>query len=154
MAHYDPDTFQPRNSLGYLLKVNHSLLHDCGDLVFANHDISFMHWIILLKLNEGVTLTASDLCREIRHDNGAFTRMIDVLEGLGYVQRQRSQQDRRVVDLQITDGGRAKLQELTPRVITNLNKALETFTPDEFATLISLLTKLKTRLEDYTQLPK
>lgn len=153
MAHYDPDNFQPRNSLGYMLKVTHSLLHDCGELVFANHDINFFHWITLIKLNEGVSLTASDLCREMRHDNGAFTRMIDFLEGLGYVHRQRSQLDRRAVDLQITEAGRTKLKELTPQVVANYNKALEALTPEEFASLLGLLNKLKSVLEDYTANP-
>lgn len=151
MAHYDAETFDSRVSLGYLLKINHLLMHDCADRIFADHELSFPQWIALLKLNEGITLTATELCRVMRHDNGALTRLLDQLEQRGYLVRQRSLQDRRVVDLQITDAGHLKVKELTPQVVHHLNEALETFTPEEFAELTRLLLKLKNRLEDFTQ---
>jgi DNA-binding MarR family transcriptional regulator len=150
MKHYDPETFSSQSSLGYLLKINHALMHDGADRIFAAHDISFVQWIALKKLRDGSALTASDLCREIRHDNGAFTRLLDQLEERGYVSRQRSKQDRRVVDLQITEAGLAKVKELTPLVVNNLNAILAPFSAEEFAQLTGLLNKLKTRLEQYT----
>lgn len=148
--HYDPLTFDSRNSLGYLLKTTHAMMHDCADRIFAQHDISFVQWVVLLKLSDGTALTASELCREMRHDNGALTRLLDQLEERGYVERQRSLQDRRVVDLQITDAGRLKVKELTPQVVSNLNLALEPFSAEEFSELIRLLHKLKNRLYEYS----
>ncbi|GGY78089.1 MarR family transcriptional regulator [Cellvibrio zantedeschiae] len=145
--HYDPYNFSPKNSLGYLLKTNHMLMHECADRVFANHDITFVQWLALVKLKDGFAETASDLCRTMSHDNGAITRMLDQMESRGFVVRERSQQDRRVVKLRITDAGRAKLAELTPPFITNLNEALAPFSADEFAELNRLLGKLKTCLE-------
>lgn len=141
--HYDPYNFSPKNSLGYLLKTNHMLMHECADRVFADHDISFVQWLALVKLKEGFAETASDLCRTMSHDNGAITRMIDHLEALGFVERERSQQDRRVVKLRITEAGRTKLAELTPPFIEQLNGALEPFSAEEFAELNRLLGKLK-----------
>ena len=141
--HYDPYNFSSKNSLGYLLKTNHSLMHECADRIFANHDISFMQWLALVKLKDGIAETASDLCRTMSHDNGAVTRMVDQLESRGYVERERSVQDRRVVKLSITDSGCTKLAELTPPFIENLNNALEPFSAEEFAELNRLLGKLK-----------
>lgn len=149
MTFYDPKTFSSRTSLGYLLKINHNLMHDAADRIFANHDITFIQWIALLKLNEGSALTASELCRKMLHDNGALTRMLDQLEERGYVERQRNQQDRRVVDLQLTEAGRLKVEDLTPQVVDNLNRILAPFTPEEFAELTRLLEKLKTRLQEF-----
>jgi len=153
MKHYDPHNFNSQNSLGYLLKINHSLMHECGERVFAEHDISFVQWIALRKLNEGSALTASELCRKMCHDNGAVTRLLDHLEARGYVERQRNREDRRVVDLQITEAGKLKLEELTPPVVENLNCVLETFSAKEFAELTRLLDKLKTRLQQYSAEP-
>ncbi len=147
VQHYDPYNFSPKNSLGYLLKTNHTLMHECADRVFANHDITFIQWLALVKLKDGLVETASDLCRSMSHDNGAITRVVDQLENRGFVERERSLQDRRVVKLRITDAGRAKLAELTPPFITNLNDALAPFSADEFAELNRLLGKLKTCLE-------
>jgi len=149
MSHYDPDNFESQKSLGYLLKINHSLIHDCGERLFSTHDISFIQWLTLFKLNEGKALTASDLCRRMMHDNGALTRLLDQLEERGLLVRERSTQDRRVVNLLITDSGRQKVKELTPLVVNNLNMALETFSSDEFLELIRLLEKLKDSLQCY-----
>jgi len=153
MSHYDPTNFHTSKSLGYLLKVNHSLMHDCADQLFAQSDISFVQWIALRKLSEGTALTASELCREMRHDNGALTRMLDQLEERGFIERKRSQQDRRVVDLQITPAGLAKVNELTPPLVNNLNNALSNFSSEEFTELIRLLLKLKHELQIFTAQP-
>jgi len=151
VQHYDPFNFRPMNSLGYLLKTNHQLMHECADRVFANHDITFIQWLALVKLKEGLVETASDLCRSMSHDNGAITRVVDQLENRGFVERERSQQDRRVVKLSITEAGRAKLAELTPPFIMNLNEALSPFSAEEFAELNRLLGKLKTCFEQASE---
>lgn len=153
MSHYDPNNFHTGKSLGYLLKVNHSLMHDCADQLFSQSDISFVQWIALRKLSEGTALTASELCREMRHDNGALTRLLDQLEERGFIERKRSQQDRRVVDLQITPAGLAKVNELTPPLVNNLNKALHNFSSEEFTELLRLLLKLKNELQIFTAQP-
>ena len=102
-----------------------------------------MQWLALVKLENGLAETASDLCRTLSHDNGAITRMLDQLESRGFVVRERSQQDRRVVKLSITTAGSAILAELTPPFIENLNSALDAFSAEEFAELNRLLGKLK-----------
>lgn len=149
--YYDPKSFSSQNSLGYLLKVSHSLMHDYADEVFTDHDVSFIQWIVLMKLQEGIAVTASDLCRKMFHDNGAITRMLDQLEDRGYLVRQRSQEDRRVVQLTLTEAGHEKVNELTPQVVEKLNEVLQPFSPSEFAEFIRLLEKLKTTLQDAKQ---
>ncbi len=139
--HYDPKTFQAGRSIGYLLKVSHSLLHDLQAQSFAGHDLSFVQWLILIKLREKPQLTASDLCRQMNHDNGALTRLLDQLEERGYVTRQRSEEDRRVVELGLTAAGRRKAEEMLPLGVNNLNAALDGFSKGEFAELIRLLNK-------------
>jgi DNA-binding MarR family transcriptional regulator len=139
--HYDPKTFEAGRSIGYLLKVSHSLLHDLQAQSFAGHDLSFVQWLILIKLREKAHLTASDLCRQMNHDNGALTRLLDQLEERGYVTRQRSEEDRRVVELGLTAAGRRKAEEMLPLGVNNLNAALDGFSKGEFAELIRLLNK-------------
>ena len=148
---YDPRGFDSRSSLGYLLKMTHAQMHASADRIFAEHDINFVQWIALLKLHEGQAVTASDLCRTMCHDNGAVTRMLDYLEQRGYVERQRSQQDRRVVELRLTDSGKHKLDELMPKVVGGLNDALNAagFGRDEFNELTRLLNKLLVGMQTF-----
>src|SRR5690606_4564742 len=133
--HYDAKTFTSSNSLGYLLKVSHALMHEAAAAAFAPHDVSFMQWLVLTKLREG-TLNASDLCRTMRHDNGALTRLLDQLEERGYVERERSQADRRVVELRLTPAGRRKVTELMPLLVDCLNGSLASFSRAEFSELV------------------
>ena len=153
VKHYDPATFGSHKSLGYLLKINHSVMGERLERLFANRDISFVQWIALRKLNEGAAMTASELCRKMCHDNGAVTRLLDQLEQRGYIVRERSREDRRVVNLQITDAGRLQISELTPDVVHALNTVLETFSAEEFGELTRLLEKLQTRLQHLSAEP-
>jgi DNA-binding MarR family transcriptional regulator len=148
---YDVKSFTSASSVGYLLKVSHSLMHDGAVAAFAGHDLSFMQWIVLMKLRERGSLTASDLCRDMRHDNGALTRMLDQLEERGFVQRERSEQDRRVVQLQLTAAGRRKVTELMPLAVNRLNHSLSALTKAEFLELTRLLNKLIASLKDTEQ---
>lgn len=140
--HYDVKTFNAGRSIGYLLKMSHSLLHDAQAAAFAGHDLSFMQWLILLKIREGVAVTASSLCRQMRHDNGALTRLLDQLEERGLIERQRSESDRRVVELTLTAVGRRKVAELLPLAVDGLNNAVASFSKAEFSELVRLLNKL------------
>jgi DNA-binding MarR family transcriptional regulator len=148
--HYDARTFSSAQSLGYLLKLGHALMHDAATAAFAGHDLSFMQWIVLAKLREGVG-TATELCRIMWHDTGALTRLLDQLEERGYVERQRSTTDRRVVQLQLTPAGRRKMTELLPLVVDRLNTALADFSKAEFDQLMRLLNKLIATLREMEQ---
>ena len=142
VKHYDAKTFNSSMSLGYLLKVAHTLMLEGATAAFASREVSFTQWIVLTKLREGSALTASDLCRTLRHDTGALTRLLDQLEERGLIERVRSQEDRRVVRLQLTPAGRKLAIELTPFVVDRLNGALADFSKAEFQELTRLLNKL------------
>jgi DNA-binding MarR family transcriptional regulator len=144
-------TFTSAGSIGYLLKMSHSLMHDRAAEAFADHDVSFMQWLVLMKLREGTAMTASELCRKMHHDNGALTRLLDQLEQRGLIERERSDADRRVVKLQLTAAGRRKVAELIPLAVDRLNSGLAEFSKAEFQELTRLLNKLMVALGDGAQ---
>jgi DNA-binding MarR family transcriptional regulator len=152
VKHYDAKTFNAGRSIGYLLKMSHSMIHDAQASAFAGHDLSFAQWLVLLKLKEGAAITASDLCRQMRHDNGALTRLLDQLEERGFLERQRSEEDRRVVRLDLTAAGRRKVAELLPLAIDGLNNAVANFSKTEFSELVRLLNKLVDNLKSQEQI--
>lgn len=153
VKHYDIKSFSSGTSLGYLTKLAHTLMHERATAAFAAHDINFMQWIVLTKLREGSALTASDLCRAMRHDTGAFTRVLDQLEERGYLERERSRADRRVIELRLTPAGRKRSLELTPFVVDLLNEALSNFSKAEFQELMRLMNKLVEGLKQREETP-
>ena len=67
------------------------------------------------------------------------------------MERQRSTEDRRVVQLQLTAAGRRKTTELTPLVVERLNTALAGFSKAEFEQFMRLLKKLIASLREMEQ---
>lgn len=140
--HYSASSFTCSSSIGYLLKISHVMMLDWAMAAFAEHDLSFIQWLALMKLREGKVATASDLCKAMHYDNGSVTRLLDQLEERGLLRRERSKSDRRVILLKLTPVGEKKMADLIPVAVEGLNSALGDFSKAEFAQLSRLLNKL------------
>jgi DNA-binding MarR family transcriptional regulator len=145
--HYRPETFRARDSIGYLVKRSQRLMQDRIEGLFADQGFTLQQWVVMMHIRDGLALTVADLCRELHHDSGAMTRLIDQLEGRGVIERRRNPQDRRVIELSLTDSGNESIATLISIVTDGLNVTLEEFTRDEVKMLKSLLRKLIGRLE-------
>jgi DNA-binding MarR family transcriptional regulator len=71
-----------------------------------------------------------------------MTRMLDRLEQKGFLARQRSEADRRQIQLVLTDEGQ-KLADLLPGIGSEaMNELAGAITPEELKTLESILKKI------------
>ena len=147
MKHYDPRTYTVNDSVGYLIRRGAVLLRQQLEAAFDGHGLTFVQWVTLMRLRDDPALTAGDICRDLNHDSGAFTRVVDHLEERGLIRRERSESDRRVVRLCLTSEGRHAVQAMVPLVVDRLNDALGDFSAAEVATLAKLLRRMTARLE-------
>jgi DNA-binding MarR family transcriptional regulator len=145
--HYHASTYKPQNSIGYLVKRGQSMLMDLLEHLFVERGFAFIHYVILTSVRDGIAVNPKDICLKFRHDSGALTRVIDQLEERGLLRRVRRDNDRRKVDLELTDAGRKTVESLIPLVVDKLNIALADFSREEVTELKRLLIKLNTRLE-------
>ncbi|MGN6377060.1 MAG: MarR family winged helix-turn-helix transcriptional regulator [Sphingomonas sp.] len=145
--HYDPATFRPCDSPGYLLRRVQKLSSSRVEAAFDGSDIGFTQWVALALVYHGIADTCSSLSRDLDHNSGAMTRVIDQLEERGLMVRHRDSEDRRVTKLTLTDQGRDTVSMLAGKVMATWNELLDGFEPDEVVQLISLLTRLLARLE-------
>jgi DNA-binding MarR family transcriptional regulator len=146
--HYLQKNFRLQDSIGYLVKNAFRAMSDSIHGKFAAHEqgCSFQHWIVLMHLRDGLSVTVADLSRELRHDSGAMTRLVDQLEARGWLARQRNREDRRIVELSLTPEGNAMADSLIPLVVGTLNTILDDFTREEVQQLQTLLRRLTTRV--------
>ena len=144
--HYEIATYRAQDSVGYLVKRTHSLMVDTMEPVFAARGFTFLQYVILARLRDGIAVNPRDICMQFRHDSGALTRVIDQLAERGLLERVRRDRDRRKVELQLTPAGRETIEGLIPLVVEKLNLALDDFSGDEVHELQRLLVKLNTRL--------
>ncbi len=152
---YSLDTYEPRRGLGHTIgRVRAQLLAALDaelarDEFLAPLEVTAAQLIVIVNLagRDGAT-SASELCKGISYDAGAMTRMLDRLEAKGLVRRSRSPEDRRLVNLELTQAGKAaypRVREISMRV---LNRSLRDFTHDEARTLESLLQRLANNIRD------
>jgi DNA-binding MarR family transcriptional regulator len=141
MDHYTKDTYTLTQSIGFALNKARNLLIMEMDAAMKELDISSQQMGIFLSLTSGAAATPFELSKLLGIDTGLMTRMLDKLEEKGLLQRSRSLEDRRVVNLALTAKGlevAARIPEIAPRV---LNARLKNFTKHEFEELHRLLHK-------------
>jgi DNA-binding MarR family transcriptional regulator len=145
--HYQAATYKTQKAIGYLVKRTHSMMLDILEPVFAERGFTFIQYVIMSWLRDGIAVNPKDFCAQYRHDSGALTRVIDQLAERGLVERVRRDRDRRKIELQLTDAGRTTIESLIPLVVEKLNFALEDFSTQEVTELQRLLLKLNGKLQ-------
>jgi DNA-binding MarR family transcriptional regulator len=145
--HYQASTYRAQSSVGYLIKRAHSLMLDVMEPVLEERGFSFVQYVILVWLREGIAVNPKDICFQFRHNSGALTRVIDQLAERGFLERMRRNRDRRKVELQLTPAGREAAEGLIPLVVEKLNLALADFSGAEVQEFLRLLIKFNTTLQ-------
>ena len=140
---YRPESYKAEESLGYAMKriltgvsqaVENELVEPGGP--------TYPQWVPLHKLHMGSAGTVAELARECQLDTGAMTRLLDRLEAKGLVRRVRSQEDRRVVNIELTPEGLSAAQKV-PSVLSRVhNEMLAGFTKAEWEQLKSYLSRI------------
>jgi len=151
---YRAETFKARECVGYLVARAHTLMRARIEKAFEDGDLTFSHWRVLMCLRDNIAVTCADVSRELMHDSGSVTRLVDQLERRGLLKRTRDKKDRRIVTLALTPQGRAAVNALVPKVVAHSNAALEGFTAQETKALIALLARLVVRVRDISDKEK
>lgn len=145
---YDEQTYEPRKGAGYLLhRVRTEMLmamdrEFAADEQLSAFEVSSAQFIILAAMAVGGVKSASDLCKGISYDAGAMTRMIDRLEDKKLIRRSRRPDDRRLVDLELTEEGRAAFPRMRTAAMRVLNRFLRGFSSSEARELEGFLNRM------------
>lgn len=146
--YYTVDNLQAGKSIGFLVKRCGGLMSQLAERRFAGEPVSFMQWMVMANLARFEHLTAGALAAQICHDMGALTRIVDELEKHGLARRERSERDRRVVEITLTPEGRRHLQAGKRIVVELLNSLIAPFSREELETLIALMQRMMARLQE------
>ena len=68
--------------------------------------LTYTQYLVFLVLWEKDGITVGEICRKLMLDNGTLSPLLKKMEQEGYVDRQRSREDERVVVITLTDKGR------------------------------------------------
>jgi len=107
------------------MKLSHQLcfpLYAAARRVTASYNpylkplgLTYTQYVVFLVLWEEDGLTVGEICQRLYLDNGTLTPLLKKMESKGYVRRERSKEDERVVTVHLTDAGR-QLQEQAAQI--------------------------------------
>lgn len=142
-VHYRNDTrCMAEDNAGYLIKLVYHSLSRMLDQEMAPLDLTAMQWRPLAMVFLGRADTPAELARLNDMDTGAMTRALDRLEAKGLLRRNRSQEDRRVVKIELTELGEAKARDIPASIARSLNHHLRGFSTDEVTQLMHFLRRM------------
>ena len=139
---YDPHDYTPSQSVGYLMRRAVMGLMQETSRLLEPVGLTNAQWAPMFKLHLGKGSTVAELARELEMDPGATTRLLDRLEAKGLCRRVRSEVDRRVVNVELTEEGTRVAQHIPEALSRVMNAQLSGFTRDEWQTFKGFLLRM------------
>jgi DNA-binding MarR family transcriptional regulator len=142
--------FWPVGVIGRIQRLARTLDRSIQELC-ASHGLEQGEADLLMTLRRAgapYQLSANALLKAALVTSGAITNRVDRLETKGLVERVRSNQDRRSVDVRLTDHGRKTVDTLIADHIANEARLLQGLPRRRADTLADLLRQLLQSLEE------
>lgn len=132
----------PEQSIGYLMRRVVTLVSGEIERRMEPLGLTDAQWKPLLRLFSSGDTTVASLARGCHLDAGAMTRLLDRLEAKNLCRRIRSVEDRRVVNLELTDEGREAARQI-PDLIAEVQAITAAgFSQGEFDQLKSYMDRM------------
>ena len=112
------------------------------------HEITPGQWYFLRALWEEEGLSQRELSRRVGTTEPTTVSALRLLARNGMIERRRNPQDRRTINIFLTDKARAMKAELMPIAVDVNEVAIGNLTAEEFATLRNLLQRVRENLID------
>lgn len=114
------------------------------------YEITADQWIVLGRVYHAEEkMTQKELARVCFKESAAITRMIDIMQKKGWLERLDAPNDRRAYLISITDKGK-QLYEQSSKEVDKLEKFVDSeFTKGEFKELMGYLQRLETALRSW-----
>ncbi len=136
------------NRYSFILDRTAKRVKQYAQAAFSQHqfDLTVDQWTVLRTIYENPILTNKELAELCGKDQPTLTRIIDLLIKKELVDRVNHPSDRRCLNLQLTDNGRHKIQEITPKVAQFRMEAWQNLTEEDFAHFTRILNTIYNNL--------
>jgi len=129
-------------------------LQGCMRATFAEEGMSVGQMILLRVLIHRGSATPKELAEALSVTTGNITGLVDKLEAAGLVTRTRSEEDRRVVHVELTAKARQRFRKVQRASVDMLSEAFEGWTLLEITQLQDLLERLSSNQRRSIPLPR
>lgn len=139
---YAAENYNPADSVGYLMRRILSAVACAVERELEPTGLTHAQWVPMFKIYTQQGATVAELARACELDAGSMTRLLDRLEAKGLCRRERSSEDRRVVNLTLTPQGHAVAEQIPAALSRVQNAYLAGFEHEEWMLLKSFLSRI------------
>ncbi len=132
----------PTDSLGFLLGQSNLLKDKLLDKYLEKEDITSAQAKALFNIGYFGQSRACDIGKHMGVDGSAITRMLDRLEKKDLIKREAAPEDRRALQIYLTDKGQETLERALPLAREALAELTQVLNEQEVELLKGLLTKI------------
>lgn len=135
--------------VGHITENSMKEISDAFGRRIKKSGITRIQWIALYYINTNEDITQRQLSKLMHVKDSSVGRLLDRLERDQMIQRVRSKEDRRNVNILLTEEGKAKIKDLTPEGDKFNNKLIEGLTEEELRTFEKVMTTMVRNIKDY-----
>lgn len=126
-------------SVGFLLARAARSMKRALETRLSAYNITATQYIVLTVLDEQDGISLSQLGQQLYFDNPTITGIIDRMERDGLVERRRIADDRRVINIFLTEKSHALLEEIQPIAELTNREAMKEFTSKQKTEFVKTL---------------
>ncbi|MCX7565007.1 MarR family transcriptional regulator [Sulfitobacter sp. F26169L] len=111
------------------------------------YNLSNSEWRVLVHVARREKMSVRDIHKCVNLEKPAVSRAVTRLENNGLLVKMTSEQDHRLVEIQLTDAGIDVLNDITPKALAFEKKLLQAFSAEDGALFYTLMERLHNQLD-------
>lgn len=140
--------FDINEQLTYLVYVMQKRMRRRMSMALDRDDLTLEQYVVLYHLVEKDGINQKNLSQRADKDQATLARILDILEGRGYVIRKTTEKDRRAFLVYITDEGRRKVKE-TARLLGEVHEDIVSgIEPSKVELFVDMIKQMNQNLEE------
>ncbi len=140
--------FDINEQLTYLVYVMQKRMRRRMSMALDRDDLTLEQYVVLYHLVEKDGINQKNLSQRADKDQATLARILDILEGRGYVIRKTTEKDRRAFLVYITDEGRRKVKE-TAKMLGEVHEDIVSgIEPSKVDLFVDMIKQMNQNLEE------
>ena len=139
--------FDINEQMTYLVYVMQKRMRRHMSMALDKDDITLEQFVVLYNLIGQDGINQKKLSARVDKDQATLARILDILEGRGYVVRRTTEKDRRAFLVFITEEGKQKVKTVSRRLGVVHNRIVEGIPSDKVDLFVSLIKQMNDNLD-------
>lgn len=135
-------------SLGYLLNLTARNIKRELEENIRKYNLTTSQWALLKLISENEELSQVKIAEKMESDKATVGTVVEKLVNKGLVIRKKSEVDKRVYNIQISNSARELVSKLTEEAIDTNTKALQGFKDEDIKKLLNYLEIINSNLRE------